>query len=58
LAVDDAVRRESGGWAGTGRPWYFDEQRCNALRGVRAAEVGLMRGSLGTLGQALPATWR
>jgi len=22
LAVDDAVRRESGGWAGTGRPWY------------------------------------
>ena len=22
LAVDDAVRRESSGWARTGRPWY------------------------------------
>ena len=43
LAVDDAVRRESGGWAATGRPWYFDEQKWNALRGVRAAEAGLMR---------------
>ena len=44
LAVDGAVRRESGGWVGTGRPWYFDEQKWNALRGVRAAEAGLMRG--------------
>src|SRR5215217_1485618 len=44
LAVDDAVRRESGGWAGTGRPWYFDAQKWNALRAVRAAEAGLMRG--------------
>jgi ATP-dependent DNA helicase RecQ len=44
LAVDGAVRRESGGWAGTGRPWYFDEQKWNALRSVRAAEASLMRG--------------
>jgi ATP-dependent DNA helicase RecQ len=43
LAVDDAVRRESGGWTGTGRPWYFDEQKWNVLRAVRAAEAGLMR---------------
>jgi ATP-dependent DNA helicase RecQ len=33
LAVDDAVRRETGGWASTGRPWYFDEQKWNALGG-------------------------
>jgi ATP-dependent DNA helicase RecQ len=44
LAVDDAVRRESGGWAGTSRPWHFDEQKWNALQGVRAAEASLMRG--------------
>jgi ATP-dependent DNA helicase RecQ len=44
LAVDDAVRRESGGWAATGQPWHFDGQKWNALRAVRAAEAGLMRG--------------
>jgi len=43
LAVDDVVSRESGGWAATGRPWYFDEQKWRALRSVRAAEAGLMR---------------
>jgi superfamily II DNA helicase RecQ len=43
LAVDDAVRRESGGWGGTGRPWYFDEQKWNTLRDISAAEAGLMR---------------
>src|SRR3954447_24462669 len=43
LAVDDAVRRESGGWAATGQPWYFDEQKWSALRAVRAAEADLMR---------------
>jgi ATP-dependent DNA helicase RecQ len=43
LAVDDVVSRESGGWAATGRPWYFDEQKWRALRAVRAAEAGLMR---------------
>jgi ATP-dependent DNA helicase RecQ len=43
LAVDDVVSREPGGWAATGRPWYFDEQKWRALRSVRAAEAGLMR---------------
>jgi ATP-dependent DNA helicase RecQ len=43
LAVDDAVRRESGGWAAAGQLWYFDEQKWSALRAVRAAEADLMR---------------
>ncbi|MFL6045464.1 MAG: hypothetical protein ACJ72M_10125 [Propionibacteriaceae bacterium] len=43
LAVDDAVRREPGGWDATGRPWYLDEQKWSALRAVRVAEAGLMR---------------
>ena len=58
LAVDDAVRRESGGWAGTGRPWYFDEQKWNALRGVRAGGRGGFDARLRTWGRlphAVPA---
>ncbi|WP_375430153.1 RecQ family ATP-dependent DNA helicase [uncultured Friedmanniella sp.] len=43
LAVDDAVKRQSGGWVATGTAWYFDEAKWAALRRVRAAEADLMR---------------
>ncbi|WP_375426673.1 RecQ family ATP-dependent DNA helicase [uncultured Friedmanniella sp.] len=43
LAVDDAVKRQAGGWVATGSPWYFDEAKWAALRRVRAAEADLMR---------------
>jgi ATP-dependent DNA helicase RecQ len=43
LAVDDAVERRAGGWISTGKPWYFDAAKWNALRQVRAAEADLMR---------------
>ncbi len=43
LAIDDAVRRTSGGWVATGKPWYFDERKWADLRAVRAAEADLMR---------------
>ncbi len=43
LAIDDAVQRTSGGWVGTGKPWYFDERKWADLRAVRAAEADLMR---------------
>jgi ATP-dependent DNA helicase RecQ len=43
LAVDDVVAKAAGGWEGSGRPWYLDEQKWSALRLVRAAEADLMR---------------
>ena len=43
LAVDGAVERRAGGWAGTGQPWYFDAAKWSALKDVRAAEADLMR---------------
>jgi ATP-dependent DNA helicase RecQ len=43
LAVDDAVDRRAGGWVATGKPWYFDSAKWDALRQVRTAEADLMR---------------
>ncbi|HWJ53039.1 MAG TPA: ATP-dependent DNA helicase RecQ, partial [Propionibacteriaceae bacterium] len=43
LAVDEAVERRAGGWVATGKPWYFDSAKWDALRKVRAAEADLMR---------------
>ena len=43
LAVDEAAERRSGGWVATGKPWYFDSAKWDALRRVRAAEADLMR---------------
>ncbi len=43
LAVDEAVERRAGGWLATGKPWYFDAAKWDALRQVRAAEADLMR---------------
>ncbi len=43
LAVDEAVDRRAGGWVATGKPWYFDAAKWDALRRVRAAEADLMR---------------
>jgi ATP-dependent DNA helicase RecQ len=43
LAVDEAVERRAGGWVATGKPWYFDSAKWDALRRVRAAEADLMR---------------
>ncbi|UFU02798.1 DEAD/DEAH box helicase [Ruania suaedae] len=43
LAVDGAVERVRGGWAGTGQGWHFDEQKWSALKTVRADEADLMR---------------
>ncbi|WP_159618183.1 RecQ family ATP-dependent DNA helicase [Ruania rhizosphaerae] len=43
LAVDGAVERVRGGWAASGRPWHFDEQKWSSLRQVRANEADLMR---------------
>jgi ATP-dependent DNA helicase RecQ len=43
LAVDEAVDRRAGGWVATGKPWYFDAAKWDALRRVRKAEADLMR---------------
>jgi ATP-dependent DNA helicase RecQ len=43
LAVDEAVDRRAGGWVATGKPWYFDSAKWDALRQVRKAEADLMR---------------
>ncbi len=43
LAVDDVVSRERGGWAATGKKWYADSAKWDALRRVRADEADLMR---------------
>ena len=43
LDVDGAVRRVSGGWISTGRPWAYDEARYDGLRAARAAEGDAMR---------------
>ena len=43
LAVEEVVSREREGWVATGKRWYFDEAKWNALRQVRAEEADLMR---------------
>ncbi|QOR70436.1 DEAD/DEAH box helicase [Ruania alkalisoli] len=43
LAVDGAVERVRGGWAASGQPWHFDEQKWSSLQKVRATEADLMR---------------
>ena len=43
LAVDGSAERLREGWVATGRPWYFDPAKWDALRAVRAAEADLMR---------------
>jgi len=43
MAVDDAAERVGGGWVPTGKRWWFDEAKWEALRRVRAGEADLMR---------------
>jgi len=43
LDVDGAVRRVSGGWTGTGRPWTYDGERYARVRDTRVAEQQAMR---------------
>ncbi|MFC7620201.1 RecQ family ATP-dependent DNA helicase [Microlunatus sp. GCM10028923] len=43
LAVDGIVERDRSDWVATGRRWYYDQEKWDALRQVRSAEAGLMR---------------
>ena len=43
LDVDGAVRRVSGGWTATGRPWTYDATRYSRVRETRADEQQSMR---------------
>lgn len=38
LDVDGAVRRVSGGWVSTGRPWVYDRERYERIAAARVAE--------------------
>ncbi len=38
LDVDGAVRRVSGGWIATGRPWVYDRERYERIAAARRAE--------------------
>ncbi|WP_314149704.1 RecQ family ATP-dependent DNA helicase [uncultured Leifsonia sp.] len=38
LDVDGAVRRVSGGWVATGRPWTYDRERYERIAAAREAE--------------------
>ncbi len=42
LAVDGAVEYVSGGWVGTGRPWYYDAERYERIAAARVAEQDAM----------------
>ncbi|GAA2755935.1 ATP-dependent DNA helicase RecQ [Actinopolymorpha rutila] len=42
LDVEGAVRRVSGGWEATGRPWVYDAERYSRVAGVRDAEATAM----------------
>ncbi len=44
LDVDGAVRRVSGGWAATGEPWHYDEERYERVAAERARERDAMLG--------------
>jgi ATP-dependent DNA helicase RecQ len=43
LDVDGAVRRVSGGWTATGRPWEYDGERYARVAAARADEQQAMR---------------
>ena len=43
LDVDGAVRRVSGGWTSTGRPWEYDAERYARVAASRAVEQQAMR---------------
>jgi ATP-dependent DNA helicase RecQ len=42
LDVDGAVMRVSGGWASTGKPWEYDQDRYARVAAARDREQGLM----------------
>ena len=42
LDVEGAVRRVSGGWAATGQPWVYDEERYGRVAAARDAEAASM----------------
>ncbi|NLT54203.1 MAG: ATP-dependent DNA helicase RecQ [Actinomycetales bacterium] len=50
LDVDGAVRRVSGGWVATGRPWHLDEERYARVAATRRAEQQAMLSYLRTEG--------
>lgn len=43
LAVEEVATKERAGWVATGKRWYNDEAKWQALRKVRADEADLMR---------------
>ena len=42
LDVDGAVRRVSGGWVATGRPWFYDRERYERITAARVHEQQAM----------------
>jgi ATP-dependent DNA helicase RecQ len=48
LDVDGAVRRVSGGWAATGRPWAYDSDRYTRVAAERSREQQAMLGCIAT----------
>jgi ATP-dependent DNA helicase RecQ len=50
LDVDGAVRRVSGGWVSTGKPWTYDAERYARVAADRAAEQQAMRAYASTDG--------
>ena len=42
LEVDGSVRRVSGGWLSTGRPWTYDAERYDTILAMRRTEQQLM----------------
>ena len=48
LDVDGAVRRVSGGWAATGRPWAYDADRYARVAAERSREQQAMLGYIAT----------
>jgi ATP-dependent DNA helicase RecQ len=48
LDVDGAVRRVSGGWASTGRPWAYDADRYARVAAERSREQQAMLGYIAT----------
>jgi ATP-dependent DNA helicase RecQ len=50
LDVDGAVRRVSGGWAATGRPWAYDADRYERVAAERSREQQAMLGYIATGG--------
>ncbi|HEY3735590.1 MAG TPA: DEAD/DEAH box helicase, partial [Streptosporangiaceae bacterium] len=50
LDVDGSVRRVSGGWTATGRPWAYDRERYERVAAERSREQRAMLGYLDTGG--------